>query len=279
MGCAVIWWLSLHASIFQPPSRWIRPVGGMDEAVYTPGQEGEIVLPLLLSSSGLHRPGGGHSCGYPLQLSLTFPGREAASPRWMPQPGLEWPPAPTPTHPPAPARPSQAPLPHCLPASAPSRIRRAVLLLRRWRENQLRERVPSYSTELLGAITVTPPLPTCFPSPQGGGFPWCFLSVTSASCFQPFDACVTTLWKDGFAFQDGLGRIHRPQLEMTFYSSPEFKFLLLFNLTVIFIKGHSSDYQIVQQALSQLACWLVVTGLFLQVWWSTSWTMHRTYKL
>lgn len=116
MGCAVIWWLSLHAFIFQPPSRWVLPIGGMDETVYTPRQEEEIMRPLQVSSSGLHPSSRRNSCGYILQLSPTFPGPGDSLPSVnAAATGLEWLPPLTPTHPLAPAGPSPAPPPHYLP--------------------------------------------------------------------------------------------------------------------------------------------------------------------
>ena len=140
--------------------------------------------PLQVSSSGLHPSSRRNSCGYILQLSPTFPGPGDSLPSVnATATGLEWlPPQTTPpphgparAPPPPPPVPRQHPLLTTFQASAPSSVQLAVLLLRYWRKTQLREWVPSYPTEPLGSITVTPPRPTCFPSPQGGGFSCCFL--------------------------------------------------------------------------------------------------------
>ena len=66
--------------------------------------------------------------------------------------------------------PPQHPILTAFQPSAPSSVQPAGILLRYWRKNQLHECVPSYPTELLGSMTMTPPLPICFPSPQGGSF-------------------------------------------------------------------------------------------------------------
>ena len=131
---------------------------------------------LWVSSSGLHPSSRRNSCGYIPQLSPTFPGLgdsfpsvNAAATGWS---GCR--PRLPPTRWPLPA-PRQHPLLTTFQASAPFSVLLAVLLLRYWCKTQLHEWVPSYPTEPLGSITVTPPLPTCFPSLQGGGFSCCFL--------------------------------------------------------------------------------------------------------
>ena len=178
MGCSMIWWLRLHAFIFHSPSGWILHVGGMDETVYSPRREEKIMCPLQLRSASVQQEGTAAATSssphWPSQ------GRGRASPQDLPQP-RGWrgcPPRPSlPTHLLSPASPSPAPHPQltAFQPSAPSSVQPAGILLRYWRKNQLHECVPSYPTELLGSMTVTPPLPICFPSPQGGSFSWYFL--------------------------------------------------------------------------------------------------------
>lgn len=185
---------ALHASIFQPPSRWIRPVREAWMRHTHQGRRGTVPPPpaLQLRSAPSRRRA---QLRLPAPALPDLPQAGRQPPQWMPQPGWSGR-RPTPTHP----RPAPQALPgtssHCLPASAPSRIRRAVLFLRRFGAKSAPRAGPSYSIEPLGAITVTPPS-NLFPQPSRCSFSRCFLSVNFSILFSTLHACVTTLERMG----------------------------------------------------------------------------------